>query len=97
MRTVVKEYKVYKFNELCEESQNKVINDYVNSLAETVDFSKLNKNSNLYKAYKKANEMQTIWFLGSYIWEYCRKQILKEVNEYEYLENGRIFCMLNNE
>ena len=91
MKTVVKEYKVYNFDELCEESKDKAINEYIEFMIQTTDFDSISKNSNLYKAYKKANDMQTIWFLGSYIWEYCRKQVLKEVKQYYYLENGSVF------
>lgn len=91
MRTIVKKINVYKFNELNKESQDKVISDYIDFVVDTTDFDEISKNSNLYKAFKKANEMRTPWFLGSYIWQLCEKQILKEVNKYEYLENGEIF------
>lgn len=91
MRTIVKKINVYKFNELNKESQDKVISDYIDFVVDTTDFYDISKNSNLYKAFKKANEMRTPWFLGSYIWQLCEKQILKEVNKCEYLGNGEIF------
>lgn len=91
MRTIVKKINIYKFNELNKESQDKVISDYIDFVVDTTNFDDISKNSNLYKAFKKANEMRTLWFLGSYIWQLCEKQILKEVNKCEYLENGEIF------
>lgn len=93
MKVVTKKYNVYSFDELCEESKEKAINDYIDFLVQVTDFESLNKNSNMYKAYKKANEMRTPWFLGSYVWEYCQKQIMKELkgSQYEYLENGSVF------
>lgn len=91
MRKVVKEYQVFKFNELNDNVKEKIVCDYIDYLMQVTDFDKISKNSNLYKAYKKANDMQTIWFLGSYIWDFCESQIMKEIEKCEYLENGEIF------
>ena len=54
----------------------------------TFTLYKLNKNTNLYKAVRKAEEMQTVWFTKDYVWEYCEKEILKNVKKFEYYENG---------
>ena len=34
--------------------------------------------------------MKTPWFIGSYIWDYCEKQILRELNKFTYDEMGNI-------
>lgn len=82
---------IYKFEELKEEVKEKVIEEYIKFLITTTDFEKINKNSNLYKAYKESTEMQTPWFLGSYIYDFCKKQIMKDINAQEYYKNGDIF------
>ena len=91
MRIVNKEIKVYKFKELAEDIQYKIINEEVNFIAETTDFGEISKNSNLYRAYRDCEEMQTPWFIGEYIWDYCKKDILKRLNKYEYEADGKYF------
>lgn len=91
MRTETKTIKIYNFDELNEDIKNTVINNYIEILLTTVDISNLNKNTNLYKAIKKAEDMRTPWFSSQYVWEFCRNSILKDVKKYEYLENGTIY------
>ena len=82
------EINIYKFKELEEKIQEKIVCNYIDTLIEITDFTELNKNSNMYKAYKKAQEMQTPWFLGQYIWRYCENKILKDLNKIEFYKNG---------
>lgn len=91
MRTVNIELQIYKFEELPEEIQNKIVNNHINFMIETNRVDKVNKNSNFYKAYKESERMQTPWFFGQYVWEYCKESILKDLNQDEYLEDGAIF------
>ena len=91
MRTITKQVNIYKFDELDEQTQNKVVADYIDFILNTTDFDKLNKNTNLYKAIKHCEKMQTPWFIHQYVFDYCKKQILKVVKSYEYLENGKMF------
>lgn len=91
MKKIVKEFNIYKFNELKEESKDKVINNFIKELVEFTNFGKISKNSNLYKAYKQCEDLQTPWFIGSYIYDYCKKDILKEAKKYMYYENGNIY------
>jgi hypothetical protein len=91
MRTITKNIKLVGFNELPKDRQDLVINDYINELVETTDFSKLDKHTNLYKAYNKCEELLTPWFIGQYVYEYCEKAIIKELKKYEYLESGAIY------
>ena len=91
MKKIVKEFNIYKFNELKEESKDKVINNFIEELVEFTDFSKISKNSNLYKAYKQCEDLQTPWFIGNYIYDYCKKDILKKAKKYMYYENGNIY------
>lgn len=91
MRKKIIELEIYKFNELKEETQKDIICRYIKDLIETTNFEKLNKNSKLYKAYKRASENYTPWFLGNFILETCEKEIKKELNKNEYLETGEIY------
>ena len=85
------EINIYKFKELKEEIQEKIVCNYIDTLIETTDFYELSKNSNMYKAYKKAEKMQTPWFTGKYIWQYCEDKILKDLNRLEFKKDGEIY------
>lgn len=91
MRTITKKINIYKFDELEEKTQNNIINIYIQDILYTTNIEKLNKNSNLYKAIKKANDMQTPWFTEQYVWDYCKKDILKELKKCEYYKNGGVY------
>lgn len=86
-----KKIKIYNFKELKSNVQEKIINNFINMIIENTNFENLNKNSNLYKAYKKAEENKVPWFLGEFIYEYDLKNILKMCTNYSYLENGEIY------
>lgn len=79
-----------EFDELSDEVQKGVINDTIQFIIDTTDFDKLNKNTKLYKAYKACEKMNTPWFLGQYIWEYCEKKVLEECRCWLYSEDGSI-------
>ena len=79
-----------EFDELSDEVQESVIDDTIRFIIDTTDFDKLNKNTKLYKAYKACEKMSTPWFLGQYIWEYCKKMVLKTCKGWLYSEDGTI-------
>lgn len=91
METITKKINIYKYDELEETAKNRVINEYIEAIILTTDFSMLDKRSNLYRAFKESEKMQTPWFLGQYIWEYCEKQILKTLKSHKYYENGGLY------
>ena len=91
METIIKKINIYKYDELEETAKNRVINKYIEEIILTTDFSMLDKRSNLYRAFKESEKMQTPWFLGQYIWEYCEKQILKTLKSHKYYENGGLY------
>ena len=91
MKKITKVYNIYKYDELEETAKNRVINEYIEAIILTTDFSMLDKRSNLYRAFKESEKMQTPWFLGQYIWEYCEKQILKTLKSHKYYENGELY------
>ena len=91
MRIVNKDIKVFKFQELSEDIQNKIVKEEIDYMLDTMDYENISKNSNLYKAVKECEKMQTPWFIENYVWDYCQKDILKRLSKYEYEENGKWF------
>jgi len=86
----IKETKVYSFDELTEKAREVAINDHIEFMLETTEYEQ--GSDNFKKAIQKAEDMQTPWFAGSYIYEYCLHEILADIeaNEYEFTEDGRI-------
>jgi hypothetical protein len=86
-----KTYSVYKFNELSVKAKEKAINDYIEFELEVFD-----EHSPDYvkKAVAKAEQMQTPWFAGSYVFDYSDngRQIIEniKINNYDFLKDGRI-------
>lgn len=91
MKTVTKQYKVYSFDELSEDAKNRAISDYIDFLLETTLYEDMTEN--LKKAVDKAESMQTPWFTGSYVFDYCKDELIETIkaNEYEFTEDGKIF------
>lgn len=81
-----KSVEFFKFNELSDEVQERIIDDTIRFIIDTTDFEKINKNTKLYKAYKDCEKNKTPWLLGQYIWEYCKKMVLKECSRGLYSE-----------
>ena len=89
MKIVTKTYKVYEYNELIPNIQNKIINDHINWIINHIPYEKLS--GNMKKAVTQGEVMQTPWFTGSYIYEYCLDEILLYLTTQNYLCNGDIF------
>lgn len=82
--------KLMDFNKLSQESQNRIISEVITTIIDTTEFDQLHKNSKLYKAYRDCAKMKTPWFLGEYIWEYCKSMVLKECRRWLYSEDATI-------
>lgn len=91
MKTIVKEYHIFKYNELCDDAKERAIYNYIDDMANDINWDTINKNSNLYKAIKKAESMQTPWFTYNYIYEYCEKEIMKNIRKLEFYEDGGLY------
>jgi hypothetical protein len=91
MREVTKTYKVYSLDELSEEAREKAISDEIQFYIECVRYEDMPKI--MQKAIDKAERMQTPWFTGSYIYDYCKDDIIETIklNEFTFLENGEMF------
>lgn len=90
MRTYTIEKTVYKFEELSQEAKDTAINNEINFTLEMFDYEQ--QSDGLKKAIDKAEAMQTPWFTGSYVYEYCLDEIIANIklNDYEFDEAGNI-------
>ncbi len=81
----------YEFNELPQEAKDKAIADQIEFWMEAREYDEETP-GNYEKAIDKAEQMQTPWFTGSYIYEYCKDELVEEIeiNEYLFDEAGEI-------
>ncbi len=90
MKKVLKEIEVYEFYELCQESKDRAINEYINFILEVTPYEEMSVD--MKKACMQAEKNKTPWFTGSYVWEYCQEDILFVLNDdQQYLKNGALF------
>ncbi|MFW6016175.1 MAG: hypothetical protein ACOCRK_07025 [bacterium] len=80
--------KGYEFDDLSKEIQDKVISEHINFWMEVREYNKKNP-GNFEKAIDKANEIKTPWFTGSYIYDYCKEEIIEEIKINNYLFNKK--------
>ena len=88
MKTITESINLYKYSELSKESQDNAINDCVNAWMECPYLVPDEAKEQYEEAGQRSERMQTPWFWGSYIWEYCEKWVLEQCNRAWYLEDG---------
>src|SRR5512146_242474 len=82
-------FEIFPFDELSKEAQQKAIDNYIEFLVETADISSPEIDPDLKRAILTAERMQTPWFTGSYVWDYCQEWILRDLkDDIWYLANG---------
>lgn len=92
MKTIKKSFDVYEFKELSAEAKDRAINDYVNFVADMYgDLTSDTTPNYVKKAAKQAETMSTPWFFTSYLYEYGRASIMKDLKRERYLKNGDVF------
>ena len=84
----------YEFNDLSEEAKEKANNDTISFLLDTYDEELAS--GNMIKAVNKSEKMQTPWFAGEYVWEYCKEEIkeMLEINRYLFNDEGEILPIM---
>ena len=93
MRTLTVEVKLYKFNELSEKAKETAINNEIQFMLDVYDVESEYVSDEYKRAIKKADAMQTPWFAGEYIWEYCKDEVLDNLSRYEFTGDGKIYCL----
>lgn len=90
-KKVTRNYEVYTFDELSPEAQGKAIGDQIAFELEVTPYEEMSES--MKKAVDKAEKMQTPWFTGEYVWDYCKDEIIENIklNEYEFTKDGKIF------
>ena len=91
MRNVVEQKTLYKYRELTDKAKEKAMSDLIELWISTIPIDTVSHNSNYYKAYKKCEEMRTPWFFGSYVYDYCKNQLEKELKSLEFLVDGTVY------
>jgi hypothetical protein len=89
MRTI--RTKIYKFDELPKDVQDRLINTRIEEMMMYEHEDHYDNWPEYKKACDKADSLQTPWFTGAYIWDYCKDDILRSLKEYEYYSNGHIY------
>ncbi len=85
------EIPVYAFDELSEEAQSKAINDQINAMIELIPDDLSECYDGLQKAINDMEGLHTPWFLPEAIWENCREEILDDLHNMEFLDDGNFF------
>lgn len=80
-------YNVYTFDELSNEAKECAVNDYIDFVLNVID-----EQHPYWPAAEKAEQMRTLWFTGSYIYEMYKDDIWEalQVNGYMFTEDGKI-------
>lgn len=92
MRTI--RTKVYQFSELSEQAKQKIITQRIEDMMQWEHSDNYENWPEYKKAIDRAEEMQTPWFAGSYVWEYCGADIVAALNdckESQYTKDGNFF------
>jgi len=69
--------------------QDKVISKEIDNILKYSNYDDMS--FKMKKACDKSEQMQTPWFAGSYIYDYCKDEIIESLKGYQFLENGGIF------
>lgn len=88
MITITVTIELYTYSELCEEAQNKAVNDIIKAWTVDPMFVPDDAKEGYDMAVIDSERMQTPWFVGEYIWDYCKKQVLEQLGEWYFTKDG---------
>lgn len=91
MITITETKELFTFDELEHDAKDKAINEVINDWMESESFVPEDALELYNKAGVVSEQMQTPWFWGSYIWEYCEEFVLRECNSAYYLSTGKFY------
>lgn len=75
---------VYEFDDLPENIQEKIIYNHIDVWINTRNYNTKQK-GRYEKAIDKSEEMNTPWFVASYVYDYCKDEIIAEIKDNKYL------------
>jgi len=78
----------YEYDDLNETAKMIAVNECIRFMIETFDIEHSTKDFR--KAVTKSEDMHTPWFLGEYVWEYCKKEVLLMVHHNLYDKRGKV-------
>lgn len=86
----------YEFDELRYNSQETAICDHVSFWMEGGREYDIENKGNFERACDKAEELKTPWFTGSYVYDYCKDEIIEQIviNKYLFDEEGELIPLL---
>lgn len=76
----------YELKDLSKESIEKVLNEHISFWIDSRVYNHENK-GNYEKAVDKAESMNTPWFLPEYIYDYCKDELILDIQINDYLFN----------
>jgi hypothetical protein len=90
------------FAQLTKDQKNKAVSHYANLIIEEIAEGHIRFNKNLQaridKAWKKAQAMQTPWFIGEYIMDTCAPEIngiaMNQAEDALYPEKNETVCLI---
>lgn len=98
MRKEKIEVNIYKFDELDSQAQETAIKDYAERLldlynngSEFLKYISDDIAKGVEKAVEKSEKLYTPWFCLTYIMQFCRESIIKELEKEEFELNGTTF------
>ena len=91
MITITVTIELFVFEELSEDSKNRAINDVINTWMEVPDFVPDDARAEYDRACNDAEKMQTPWFCGEYIWDYCKQWVVGQLGEYYFTKDGEFY------
>jgi len=92
-----KTYEVFTFDELDQVAKDKAINDCIVTWMECEQLVPEDAIDGYTKAIVTSEHMQTPWFCGSYIWDYCKEQVEVECRRMWYCQNGEFDSWIEEE
>ena len=88
MKTI--KIKLYKFDELSQQSKDVALIDHIEFLIETGLFD---EKSAYWPAVQKMQQMQTPWFLGETLFHDYKDALIEDIkiNDYDFTKDGKFY------
>ncbi len=77
---------IYDFKDLSSDARKQAIENIIGMFISNIPYEDLS--DNMKKAVDIAEEKQTPWFTGSYIWEYAEGEVLQECRANKFTKFG---------